>query len=136
MVSKCSLCLEHRNSQCEEPVLPHEIPDRQWSKVGADLCELHQENYLLLVDYYSNVFEVMKLTSTKTPTIVKHCKTTFAGHGIPDILTSDNCPQFDNAEFEWNFTHTTSNPYYPKSNGLAERTIQTLKKVLKKARKN
>ena len=83
----------------------------------------------------------MKLTSTKTPTIIKHCKTTFARHGIPDILISDNGPQFDNTEFarfakEWNFTHKTSSPHYPKSNGLAERTIQTLKKVLKKARKD
>ena len=128
MVSKCSLCLGHRNSQCEEPMLPHEIPDRPWSKVGADVFELHQENYPLLVDCYLNFFDVMKLTSTKTPTIVKHCKTTLARHSISDILLSDNGPQFDNAEFErfakeWNFTHKTSNPYYPKSNGLATRTI-------------
>ena len=81
-------------------MLPHEIPDRPWSKLGADLFELHKENYLLLVDYYSNFFEVMKLTSTKTPTIIKHCKTTFARHGIPDVLISDNGPQFDNAEFK------------------------------------
>ena len=93
MVSKCSLCLEHRNNQCKEPMLPHEIPDRPWSKLGADLFELHQENYLLLVDYYSNFFEVMKLMSAKTPTIIKHCKTTFARHGIPDILISDNEPE-------------------------------------------
>ena len=83
----------------------------------------------------------MKLTSTKLPTIIKHCNTTFVRHSIPDILISDNGPQFDNTEFarfakEWNFTHKTSSPFYPKSNGLAERTIQTLKKVLKKARKD
>ena len=80
----------------------------------------------------------MKLASTKTPTVIRHCKTTFARHGIPYILISDHCPQFDNAEFarfdkEWDFTLS---PYYLKSNGLAERTIQTLKKVLKKARKD
>ena len=65
-------------------MLPHEIPDRPWSKLGADLfgLELHKENYPLLVDYYSKFFEVMKLTNTKTPTIIKHCKTTFARHGI------------------------------------------------------
>jgi hypothetical protein len=50
-------------------------------------------------------------------------------------------PNSTSAEFkqiakeEWTFTHKTSSPHYPKSNGLAERTIQTLKKVLKKARK-
>ena len=66
-------------------MLPHEIPDRPWSKLGTDLFELHKENY-----YHSNFFEVMKLTSTKTPTKIKHCKTTFARHGIPDVLISDN----------------------------------------------
>jgi hypothetical protein len=101
-------------------MLPHEIPDRPWSKLGADLFELHKEHYLLLVDYYSNFFEVMKLTSTKTPTIIKHCKTTFARHGIPDVLMSDNDPQFDNAEFkqfakEWTFTHKTSSPKEQRS---------------------
>ena len=84
------------------------------------------------MDYYSNFFEVMKLTSTKTPTIIKHCKTTFARHGIPDVLISDNCPQFDNAEFkqfakEWTFTHQTSSSHYPKSNGLAESNNPDLK---------
>ena len=98
-------------------------------------------NFSYWITTRSNFFEVIKLTSTKTPTIIKHSKTTFSRHGIPDILVSDNGPQFDNAEFarfvkEWNFFHKTSSPYYPESNGLAERTIQTLKKVLKKARKD
>jgi hypothetical protein len=83
--------------------------DRPWSKIGADLFDNDRDNYLLLVDYNSNFFEVVKLSSTKTPSITKHCTNNFAKHGIPDILVSDNGPQFDNAEFkqfakEWNFT--------------------------------
>src|SRR5207253_463440 len=34
---------------------------------------------------------------------------------------------------EWDITHTTSSPYYPRSNGLIERHIQTVKNLMKKA---
>ena len=33
---------------------------------------------------------------------------------------------------KWDFKHITSSPYYPKSNGQVERTIQTIKKLWKK----
>jgi hypothetical protein len=33
---------------------------------------------------------------------------------------------------EWNFKHETSSPYWPQSNGMVERHIQTIKRMLKK----
>jgi transposase InsO family protein len=62
----------------------------------------------------------------------------FAPHGIPDEGVSDNGPQFASAEFNnfyklWEFRHVTSSPEYSQSNGQIERTVQTVKKILKKA---
>ena len=64
-------------------------------------------------------------------------KSVFARHGIPDEVIVDNMP-FSSKECiqfaqEWGFEINTSSPRYPQSNGMSERTIQTVKNRLKKA---
>ena len=53
-------------------------------------------------------------------------------------MFSDGGPQFTSASFKefskkWDFRHTRSSPHYPQSNGQVERTVQTVKKALKKS---
>ena len=61
----------------------------------------------------------------------------FALHGIPERLIADNMPfsslKFKNFASEWEIEVVTSSPHYPKSNGLVERNVQTIKQLLKKA---
>ena len=139
IVSACSTCQEHHNyQQCEE-LLKHEVPREPWIKVGADLFTLKRKNYLLVVDYFSKFCETSLLADTSSPTIITHMKSIFACHGIPKLVVSDN--QLDTKEFksfqkEWDFKLTTSSPHYPKSNRMAERTVQTVKKLLKKVLAN
>ena len=52
-------------------------------------------------------------------------------------MVLDNGPQFSSEEFatfskSWGFTHVTSSPHYPQSNGKAENAVKTLKRLLKK----
>ena len=59
----------------------------------------------------------------------------FARHGIPDVIVSDNGPQYSSHEFgefakNLNFKHITSSPYHPQGNGEAERAVKTAKKLL------
>ena len=91
-----------------------------------------------MVDYYSRYVEVQTLSTTTSAIIIKALKATFSRHGIPTTLVSENGPQYSSQEFanfsrEYNFTHTTSSPHYPQSNGLAERMVRTVKNLLCKS---
>ena len=64
-----------------------------------------------------------------------HLKAIFARFGIPATLVTDNGPQFDSKEMKdftqaYDFYHVTTSPYYPQANGLAERMVKTVKKLL------
>ena len=60
----------------------------------------------------------------------------FFGHGIPQILISDYGPQFSSQEFTrfsraYNISHISSSHYFPRSNGQAETTVQTVKYLVR-----
>ena len=66
-------------------------------------------------------------------------KELFSEHGIPEILRSDNGPQFASHVFvefakEWNFDHNTSSPRNPRSNGQAEAAVKVVKGLLTRAK--
>ena len=137
-VIKCSVCAEYQAKNPKQPMQSHSIPDRPWSKVGTDLFSLHSNDYIVLVDYYSDFIEVSQLDDTTTATVCDFLKEQFSRHGIPDTLVSDNGSQFTSREFtefskEWEFKHVTSSPYHPRSNGKAESAVKIVKNVFKKA---
>ncbi|XP_030204757.1 uncharacterized protein K02A2.6-like [Gadus morhua] len=137
MVLKCRTCLQERRNH-SEPLMPSDCPERPWQKLGADLFELGGKTYLLVVDYLSRYVELALLTHTKCNDVINHLKSMFARHGIPEVLMSDNGPQFSGQAFAsfasaYGFKHLTSSPKFPQSNGEAERAVQTIKGLLKKA---
>ncbi len=73
-VLKCSICLEHRHSNCKEPLQPSEVPDRPWEVAATDLFMWNNTNYVVLVDYHSRYFEVGRLSDTKAKTVIKNVK--------------------------------------------------------------
>ena len=102
------------------------------------MFELQGKPYLLVIDYFSRYIEIAKLIGTQSKDIIEHLKSIFARHGIPEVLMSDNGPQYSSAIFskftkEYNFQHITSSPKFPRSNGEAERAVRTMKELLKKA---
>ena len=89
-IAKCSTCNSYQTEQAKEPIISNHIPTRPWEKVGMDLFELNNRDFLITVDYYSNHFEVDRLTSKTAKEVINKTKANFARHGIPDQVFSDN----------------------------------------------
>ena len=137
-VTSCDACQEHRNKQPKEPQLQHEIPETPWTKLATDVFHLKRKHYVLLVDYTTKYFDISQITDTQSRTVAEHTKAMLSRYGIPKEIVSDGGPEYIGNEYvtfckEWDIEHTYSSPEYPQSNGLAERTVQTVKRVLKKA---
>ena len=90
LVDKCS---KERQTRVE-PIIPSDVPERPWQTGGSDLYELNGSNYLLFVDYLSAFVEIAKLNNTSSASIANNLKSMFARHGIPEIVVTDNGPQY------------------------------------------
>ncbi len=60
----------------------------------------------------------------------------FCCTSAPDIVWSDGGPQFTSNKFlsflkDWGIHHIISSPHYPQSNGKAEATVKSMKRLIK-----
>ena len=141
MANQCSTCNEFRDKQQKEPLMTYEIPSRPWKMVAQDLFTWNKKDYLVTVDYYSDYWEVDELADTTSQTVIECTKKHWARYGIPDVVVTDNGPQFRSQEYEnfakeWKFGHSTSSPYRSQSNGKAESAVKIAKKLMTKAEKD
>ena len=118
-------------------MIPQHVPERPWATVAADIFYYKGRDYLLVVDYFSKYPEVARLNSKNSEAVIVAMKDMFAHHGIPERLIADNMLfnslKFKNFASIWEIEVVTSSPHYPKSNGLVERNVQTVKQLLRKA---
>ena len=140
MISRCAICKEYQYSNQKEPLIPHDTSNVLWENLAADLFMWNNKSYLLVVDFYSRYFEVAVLYATTSADVIHHMKSFFSRHGIPKSIVTDNGSQFTSYSFAqfskvWKINHKTSSLLYPQSNGLAEKTVQTAKRLLTTALK-
>jgi hypothetical protein len=109
--------------------------------MATELFSIRGRDYLVLVDTYSTFIEVDYMKSTSSEDVIHKLKSHFARHGAPDIVISDNGPQYFSAVFEqfsrdWAFEHQTSSPGDSQSNGAAEAAVKSVKTMMKKCLHN
>ena len=140
-ISQCEICTQYSGKESKETLMSHEAPDRLWEKIAVDICTTDGKDYLITVHCFSNFWEIDRLRDTKASTCVRKLKSHFERNGIPDIVTSDNGPQFTYSEFalftrKWGFEHRTRSPGHQQANGQAESAVKTAKNILRKAKES
>ena len=134
----CEACIRHTPSKTPGAPLPKEMAQGPMEVMAADLFELNQKHYLVLVDRFSGYPLHKQLRSLSTKAITTQLYNWFLTLGFPRVIRSDNGPQFRTEFADFCETHAilheTSSPYNPRSNGLAEAAVKNVKTVIRKAK--
>ena len=85
--------------------------------------------WLLIIDAHSKWIEIFQMSSTSSSATIQKLREVFSRFGLPDRIISDNASNFVSAEFKEfmmknGIKYSTSAPYHPASNGLAERDLK------------
>lgn len=137
-VRNCHHCQVNRKNPPEAPLHPWEWPSQPWERIHIDYAgPFMGKMFLVMVDAYSKWLEVHPMSVATSRATIEKLRSTFAIHGIPTTIVSDNGSNFCSQEFEEFLTkngihHRRTAPYHPASNGLAERAVQTFKEGMKK----
>ena len=93
--------------------------------------------FLLIIDAYSKWMDIHCVNSATFSVTIDKMRSTFASHGLPEIVGTENWFNFVSSEFKSflqknGIKHITSAPYHPSTKGLVERAVQTFKKGMNK----
>ena len=138
MVDACKGCA----LAAEAPLItykPRPKTDQPLSRIHVDFAgPMEDVYYLIVVDSYTKWPEVLGCKRPTTGVAITFLQELFARFGVVDCLVSDNGTQFTSSDFKafcdtFQIKYITTPPYHPRSNGLAECFVDTLKRALKKA---
>ena len=124
-------------SQPTEPYVAHENATRPFQQLSMDFAAYAGRQILIVVDHCSSWTWVFVFSSANSRLLVGALRDVFCTSGAPDVIWSDNGPQFSSSRSqqfcrEWGVSHRTSSPHYPQSNGLAEAAFKSMKKLFRR----
>jgi len=136
MVRHCTTCQSDAdNPRRASSLWP--VPERAWQRVHVDFAgPFKGKMFLIVIDAYSKWPEVVVMQCTSAVATIEKLRSIFANKGLPEILVSDNGPQFVAAIFgefmqQNGLKHLRSAPYHPATNGQAEAFVKMLKRALR-----
>ena len=137
-VKSCATYQSHQETPPCSPLHPWEWPGRPWSRVHVDYAgPFMGKMFLLIIDAHSKWMDIHCVNSATSSVTIDKMRSTFASHGLPEIVVSDNGSNFVSSEFKSflqknGIKHISLAPYQTSTNGLVERAVQTFKQGMKK----
>lgn len=138
-VKTCKGCTLAASGEKPVPMLRTILPDAPWEKLAIDFNGPHSacggKQIVVLVDYYSRYLIAEFVKSTDFQGTSAFLDRIFAVFGLPLIIRSDNGPPFNGEDWkrymgEKGITAEFSTPGFPQQNGLVERYMQVVNKII------
>ena len=136
LVSSCEKCMKYQSKQPKEPMQTRDVPFLPCQTAASDILEHKNQNYLVVIDYYSKYIEALQLKGKASQDVIQGLKEIFSRHEYPQTLVADNKPYNSRAlrqfAYRCGMQITTVSPTYNQSNGLAEKAVHIVKNMLRK----
>ena len=138
MVSECTTCQTYRRQAPVAPLSPWTWPTRPWERIHVDYCgPVNGQMMLVIADACTKWLDVHVTTRSTAEVTIEELRKSFSNWGLPKVVVTDNATCFTSPAFQSfcaknGIKHLLTAPLSPKSNGLAERAVQTVKQGVRK----
>ena len=143
-IKKCLACKMYKdNIERNDATFLKVKSDEPFEKLHLDLAEMQRSRrghkyFLVAVDHYSKWAFTVALKNKEASTLVNCLEKIIlpACHVLPQTIISDNGREFKNRDVakllsRYGIQQDFSPAFFPQNNGLAERTINTIKSLLR-----
>lgn len=134
----CIPCLATTAQDKVNPVISTELPLIPWKQIVMDFAGPYPNGkyIMVVIDEYSRFPLVRVINSLQTETVSRQLKKIFMEFGLPCSLKTDNGPPMNGNAFtdflqSFGIKHKKITPRWPQANGLVERFMKTIGKVIK-----
>ena len=141
-VSSCCDCQAYTDKKTVEPLAPHTVPDKNWSKVAVDLFgPMPSKNHIVVLQDLASRFPAAKLVrSTKASSVIPAIADIYNNFANPQSQLSDNGPPFNSRAMDdfcrsRNINMEKIPPLHPSANP-AETFMKFVGKTMKIASHN
>lgn len=142
-VEECEDCELLAKDTPPAPMKRTPLPHTKWDYIAIDFYSAKNPNFtiLVIVDFFSRFTRAAFVKSTDFKSTVAALEETFESYAKPRKLLCDNGPPFQSREFqEWcrkegiKLVHST--PLWPRQNGMVERFMLNITRVVAIAKRN
>jgi len=137
-VASCQACCVNTDRSKQQPLAPTVLAEKAWDVIDVDYSsKTPSGDYAMLAVCERSRFPAIVLTRRLTAdAAIKALRTIFSKYGVPSEVKSDNGPCFISAAFksftkEMGFKHRLITPLWPPANGLAERFMRNINKIVR-----